>query len=66
MQKTLYMHSPHDQKEYDPETGEEILWAVHGNLYGTKLAAAVWYQDQQIKKLKQLILQHKLQQHLRK
>ena len=45
MQKTLYMHSPHDQKEYDPETGEEILWAVHGNLYGTKLAAAVWYQD---------------------
>lgn len=40
-EQVLYMHSPHDQKEYDDQ-GKPYVWRVPGNLYGRKEAGRQW------------------------
>lgn len=40
-ESTLYMHSPHDQRESSPD-GTPYVWKVPGNLYGRKEAGAMW------------------------
>jgi hypothetical protein len=40
--RIYWMRAPAGLKEFDPETGEELVYQVHGNMYGMKQAGAVW------------------------